>query len=135
MGKSMLNRRKMLGIGAAAVGAALPLPQVLRSTSAAASGKRAGNPHDLIEHPNGTVSPHAAPPPFSVEMPVPRVLKPFKGDPDIDFYRLPITPANVEILPGVQTPVLTFGGDFIGPTIRAQTGRPAWVTYTNQLNE
>lgn len=126
----MLNRRRLLAIGGA-VGGALLLPQGAQGTSG-----RHPHAHGLHLHaqPAGSVRPRAGVPEFNVQMPVPRVLQPFKGDPDIDFYRLPIRPANVEILPGLQTPVLTYGGDFVGPTIRARTGRPVSITYGNQLD-
>jgi FtsP/CotA-like multicopper oxidase with cupredoxin domain len=81
------------------------------------------------------VRPHASVPEFSVPMPVPRVLESSSRDRDVDSYRIPIRPATVEILPGVQTPVLTYGGDFVGPTIRATTGRPVSVTFGNQLDQ
>jgi FtsP/CotA-like multicopper oxidase with cupredoxin domain len=131
----MLNRRKLLTVGGAAAGGALLLSESLKNPSAAADGQPPiGDPHahELFAD---SVRPHANVAAFSVPMPVPRVLAPFKGDPDVDFYRLPISPANVEVLPGVQTPLLTFGGGFVGPTIKAKTGRPVSVTFTNQLTE
>lgn len=131
----MLNRRRMLAIGGVVGGAAL-LPELIDSPVASGGAKL----HDhgishLLGKQNNDVRPYTNLPEFAVQMPIPPVLAPYKGDPDIDFYRVAIRPANVEILPGLQTPALTFNGGFTGPTIRARTGRPAWVTYTNQLTE
>jgi spore coat protein A len=132
----MLNRRQLLAIGGVAAGAALILPEGVEAASPAAGRRNPlGHGHDHTQGQGvGSVRPHAGVPEFSVQMPVPRVLQPFKGDPDVDFYRLPIQPANVEILPGVRTPAFTYGGDFVGPTIRARTGRPVSISFGNQLD-
>ncbi|WP_245966759.1 multicopper oxidase family protein [Sphaerisporangium album] len=76
----------------------------------------------------------AAVTPFSVRMPIPPVAQPMMSAGGLDLYTIPIKPANADILPGVRTPVLTFGGSFIGPTIRARTGRAAKVVFVNQLD-
>ncbi len=73
--------------------------------------------------------------PFSVRMPVPPTLRPVARTEDTDVYRLDILPADLELLPGVRTPCLTFGGSFVGPTIRAKEGRRVLVTYRNRLPE
>ncbi|WP_280703374.1 multicopper oxidase family protein [Kitasatospora sp. GP82] len=54
---------------------------------------------------------------------------------DTDVYRLDILAADLELLPGVRTKCLTFGGSFVGPTIRAREGRRVLVTYRNWLSE
>ncbi|MFD4660043.1 multicopper oxidase family protein [Kitasatospora sp. NPDC058444] len=77
----------------------------------------------------------AATGPFSVRMPVPATLNPVSRTADTDVYRLDILPAQLELLPGVKTKCLTFGGSFVGPTIRAKEGRRALVTYRNWLPE
>ncbi|NUR89723.1 MAG: multicopper oxidase domain-containing protein, partial [Nonomuraea sp.] len=71
--------------------------------------------------------------PFSVAMPVPPVLAPAISMPGLDLYRLSIQQASTEILPGVSTPVLTYGGQFTAPTIRARQGRRTLVTFDNRL--
>ncbi|WP_206434733.1 multicopper oxidase family protein [Streptomyces sp. ADI91-18] len=53
---------------------------------------------------------------------------------DADVYELPMKPAKTEIFPGHPASVLTFGGQFIGPTIRAKAGRTVKVKYINQLD-
>ncbi|MGW3230403.1 multicopper oxidase family protein [Kitasatospora sp. NPDC001095] len=77
----------------------------------------------------------AASGPFSVRMPVPPTLNPVARTADTDVYRLDILPAELELIPGVKTKCMTFGGSFIGPTIRAKEGRRALVTYRNWLPE
>nr|WP_042180087.1 multicopper oxidase family protein [Kibdelosporangium sp. MJ126-NF4]CEL14201.1 Multicopper oxidase [Kibdelosporangium sp. MJ126-NF4]CTQ88569.1 Multicopper oxidase [Kibdelosporangium sp. MJ126-NF4] len=132
----MLNRRKLLAFGGVAVGGALVVPESVRRTAAAAAEPPGMHGiHRRHLHQAGTIRPHAGVPEFSVQMPIPKVLLPFKGDPDIDFYRVAIKQANAEILPGVQTPVMTYNGDFVGPTIRARTGRPVSITFANQLTQ
>ena len=132
----MLNRRQLLAIGGAAVGVGLILP---KGVEAAPPGPPLPHPdgHPLLLHGKAvtdSVRPYAGVSAFSVQMPVPPTLKPFKGDPDVDFYRMPIQAANVDILPGLTTPAITFNGSFVGPTIRAKTGRPVSITCGNQLN-
>jgi spore coat protein A, manganese oxidase len=41
--------------------------------------------------------------------------------------------ADVQVLPGAKTPMLTFGGTFPGPTIVRRTGQDTKVTYVNRL--
>lgn len=72
--------------------------------------------------------------PFSTQMPVPPVLQPVQSIAGVDIYKVPIKAATAEILPGVATPVLTYGGRFIAPTIRAKTGRRVKIMYQNQLD-
>ncbi|MCW3842786.1 multicopper oxidase family protein [Micromonospora yasonensis] len=73
--------------------------------------------------------------PFSVEMPLPSTIAPTKSDSDTDYYYLHMRRTTAEIIPGLTTPVLGFNGSFIGPTIRARTGRTAVVVQTNMLDE
>ncbi|MGB3442457.1 MAG: multicopper oxidase family protein [Actinophytocola sp.] len=70
---------------------------------------------------------------FSRRMPVPRELTPRRRD-GVDVYQVPIKPGEAEIMAGHPTPVRTYGGQFIGPTIRARTGTPVRITFGNQLD-
>ncbi|WP_436791655.1 multicopper oxidase family protein [Yinghuangia sp. YIM S10712] len=72
--------------------------------------------------------------PFTLPMPVPPVLKPSSSTADTDFYRLVVGESTAEILPGVETDVLTYNGSFPGPTLRARAGRRTVVTATNLLS-
>lgn len=65
-------------------------------------------------------------------MPVPQVQNPVESKDNTDIYRIPIKQVNVEILPGLTTTMLGYGGRFGGPTIRARTGRRQLITYQNQ---
>jgi FtsP/CotA-like multicopper oxidase with cupredoxin domain len=62
------------------------------------------------------------------------VAQPSQATPDTDIYNLAMQQVNNEILPGVQTQVLTYGGTYVAPTIRATVGRQVQVNYTNQLS-
>lgn len=72
--------------------------------------------------------------PFTVKMPVPQVLQPAQTTTTADIYKMVIKPAATEIIPGVATQVLTYGGQFVGPTIRAKTGRAVKIVYGNSLD-
>lgn len=117
--RNMLDRRKLLTLGSAA-GAALLLP-----TAEAMARVGARRPRRLADG--------AAPAldPFSVRMPLPPVLTPVAARGDADVYDVAVQPANAEIFPGIRTPVLTYGGHFVGPTIKAKTGRPVLIRYRN----
>jgi spore coat protein A, manganese oxidase len=90
------------------------------------------HPHRARVAPAGSARAAA---PFSVRMPVPSVLQPVATTSTTDVYRMDIKPATVEIIPGLRTEVLTFGGQFPGPTIRARTGRRVAITCTNRIGE
>ncbi|MEQ0565849.1 multicopper oxidase family protein [Amycolatopsis sp. NEAU-NG30] len=140
----MLNRRRVLTLGGLTVGGAaagllLPKgtpPHVQPLADAHMGGQLAGTDMAGMMHHTGAV-PAAAPPPpvtpFTTAMPVSPVLRPVARSSTTDFYRLAIRPANLEIFPGTTTPLLTYGGLFPGPTIRARTGRAVQIVYTNGL--
>ncbi|MFF5784292.1 multicopper oxidase family protein [Streptomyces sp. NPDC012693] len=71
---------------------------------------------------------------FATAMPIPPVLRPASTTSTTDYYTLPVVPKSVEILPGLLTDVLTYGGSFPGPTIRARSGRRTVVKQTNRLD-
>ncbi|MFG2039767.1 multicopper oxidase family protein [Dactylosporangium sp. NPDC048998] len=123
----MPNRRSVLALGAVA-GGMLATAKV--STEIVARWPGGANPR-LSPAAAGAL---AAPPPFSVPLPIPRDLRPIATVAGVDIFRTDITPATVEILPAVRTRALTFGGQFVGPTIRARTGRPALVQFVNRLD-
>lgn len=126
-----MKRRHFLTLGAAAGGAlALQVvPRVLADADAP------------LPHPHGrSGSTRAAAAgmrvdPFTVAMPVPPVLRPAASTSDTDVYGLDVTRTNVEILAGIATPALTYGGAFVGPTIRARAGRRVKIRYRNGIDE
>ncbi|MFD3336163.1 multicopper oxidase family protein [Streptomyces sp. NPDC058700] len=141
----MLNRRRLLAMGggvATAGGALLWWGQSAAGAEAGTSAAPVSDPH--AHHGGGaatvTAEPTAGtgtPPPytaFSERLPVPRVLRPVSSFDDTDVYELPMQHAEAEFFPGRPTPVLTFGGQFIGPTIRAKAGRRVKVRYVNRLD-
>lgn len=115
MRRLMPNRRQFLSLGIA-TGSLVAAGAVHR---VAANSATAGS---------------AAAEPFSVPMPVPVVKEPDDTSGDHDLYRVAIRPATAEILPGKQTAVVTYDGQFIGPTIRARRDRTVKVEFTNQLD-
>ncbi|GIH67791.1 multicopper oxidase family protein [Sphaerimonospora thailandensis] len=128
----MLSRRRLLTLGGLAGGAML-LPGA--GLSRANAGGTGGN---HLHHHGAQRPPLARTPgvgPFSVRMPVPQELTPLISSSKLDVYQLTMRPANVEILPGVSTRALTYNGAFVGPTIRARSGRRTIVTFGNRLGE
>jgi spore coat protein A, manganese oxidase len=69
---------------------------------------------------------------FTKRMPVPRELTPTTRN-GTDCYRIPIQQAEHAFVPGQPSVVRTYAGQFVGPTIRAKTGRPVKITFTNNL--
>ncbi|MEQ0559681.1 multicopper oxidase domain-containing protein [Amycolatopsis sp. NEAU-NG30] len=69
------------------------------------------------------------PPAFEVPLPLPAVLKPVAPG----RYEITQRVADVEILPGVRTPMWTYGGTFPGPTIESRRGQAITVTHRNEL--
>ena len=109
----MINRRDTIKLGAVA-GAVLALP-VARGVAAVV-----GSP--------ATVTP------FDRDLPIPRTLRPVFGSHTGDHYEMRVMQSTAEILPGRSTPVLTYNGQFPGPIIRAQRGRPVTVRVTNSMS-
>lgn len=56
-------------------------------------------------------------------------------DPDILEIELESRLSDIEILPGVVTPVWTYGGTLPGPLIRAKVGDTVIIHFTNSLPE
>jgi spore coat protein A, manganese oxidase len=73
------------------------------------------------------------PEPFSVPLPLPRVLEPVRRDRTTDYYEITQRPARLEILPGLSTEVWGYDGSFPGPTIRSRSGRRVVVRHRNEL--
>ncbi|MGW4473044.1 multicopper oxidase family protein [Nonomuraea sp. NPDC004354] len=73
------------------------------------------------------------PRPYTVPLPLPSVAKPYRTDASTDYYELVQQQAEVEILPGLRTPIWGYDGQFPGPTIRAPSGRRTVVRVTNRL--
>jgi spore coat protein A len=69
------------------------------------------------------------PKPFHVPLPIPPVARP--AGPDL--YRVTQRVAQVEILPGLRTPILGYDGIFPGPTFETRRGRPVVIRHRNEL--
>ncbi|MGC4938803.1 multicopper oxidase family protein [Kribbella sp. DT2] len=113
-----LSRRRVLGIGAAlgvtAAGGLSAAAALSRRPSFTGKELRSGVP---------------LPPPYEVPLPIPAVLAPVGGD----RYEITQRETTAEILPGIRTPVWTYGGTFPGPTIETRRGQPITVAHRNEL--
>lgn len=76
---------------------------------------------------------------FAVALPIPAVLTPTSTDATTDYYTLTEKTANASIVPGKTTPVWTYNGvengNYLGPTIKATSGRAVKVHLVNNLTE
>ncbi|MEV6833754.1 multicopper oxidase domain-containing protein [Streptomyces sp. NPDC051133] len=73
------------------------------------------------------------PPAFQVPLPVPSVLRPVDTSGGTDRYEITQRAAELEVLPGMRTPMWTYDGTFPGPTIESRRGRPVTVVHRNEL--
>jgi FtsP/CotA-like multicopper oxidase with cupredoxin domain len=73
------------------------------------------------------------PPAFQVPLPLPSVLAPVSSPGGVDRYEITQREVTAELLPGVRTPLWTYGGTFPGPTIETRRGRPVTVAHRNEL--
>ncbi|MET9243078.1 multicopper oxidase domain-containing protein [Nonomuraea sp. NPDC003709] len=117
-----LTRRRVLGIGGAL--------GLMAATGLSASAALARRPSITGAELRSAVP---LPPPFRVPLPIPAVLKPVSTSGGADRYEITQREASAEILPGVTTPMWTYGGTFPGPTIESRRGRPVTVTHRNEL--
>jgi spore coat protein A, manganese oxidase len=117
-----LTRRGMLGIGGA-----LGLTAVAGLSASAALAHRPSITGAQLR------SGAPLPPAYQVPLPIPAVLKPVSTSGGNDRYAIIQREASAEILPGVQTPLWTYGGTFPGPTIESRRGRPITITHRNEL--
>jgi len=132
----MINRRRLLTVGGLTAGGVVGGVLLLPPGPKAASGP--GTAEHAVHIPGltpvaGTRTASPTVTPFSRRMPVPAELTPRRRD-GVDVYQIPIKAAETEILAGHPAAVRTYGGSFIGPTIRAKTGTPVRVTFANQLD-
>ncbi|MFE7526385.1 multicopper oxidase family protein [Kitasatospora sp. NPDC057542] len=117
-----LTRRQVLGIGGAF--------GLLTTTGLATAATLARRPATTGGQLRSTAQ---LPPPYQVPLPLPAVLKPVSTDGAADRYEIVQRETTAEILPGLRTPLWTYGGSFPGPTIEARRGRPVTVTHHNEL--
>ncbi|UBU09220.1 multicopper oxidase family protein [Nonomuraea gerenzanensis] len=113
-----VSRRRALGIG----GALGLIAATGLSTSAALARRPSITGAELT-------SAVPLPPPYQVPLPIPATLQPTAQG----RYEIVQREASAEILPGVRTPLWTYGGTFPGPTIESRRGGPVTVTHRNEL--
>ncbi|MEU7878880.1 multicopper oxidase family protein [Microbispora bryophytorum] len=117
-----MARRQFLGIGGAL--------GLMASTGLGASAALARRPSVTGAELRSAVP---LPPAFQVPLPVPSVLAPVSTSGGADRYEIIQREVTAEILPGVRTPLWTYGGAFPGPTIESRRGRPVTVSHRNEL--
>lgn len=142
----MLNRRQAIALGV--TGGSLLLPAIGFAANADAAqipdrtdNANPGHDHNAMATTTLTVDPPSLAP-FSVPMPVPATLAPVFSEFDTDFYVMSARAGTAAVFPGLNTPMLTYRGPlngqpsnaFIGPTIRAKSGRQVIVAQYNQLD-
>jgi spore coat protein A, manganese oxidase len=116
-----IGRRALLrGLGWSAVGAAIGVPLVAGVRGSSSTGTLL--PSDL-----------PLPEPFQMPLVVPPVLEPIRSDEAGEVYEITQREAEVEILPGVTTPIWGYQGTFPGPTICSHRGRQTTVRHRNEL--
>jgi spore coat protein A, manganese oxidase len=119
-----LSRRDLLRLGLISAGAAaLPAGRLVEL----AIGK--GVPPG--DGPTGPASPAVTP--FAAFLPIPQPLTPTRVETGADFYDVFMREADIQLLPGRKTRMLTYNEQFPGPMIVATLNRPAIVTYHNGL--
>ncbi|RSS75597.1 multicopper oxidase family protein [Streptomyces sp. WAC06614] len=119
----MVTRRSVLGGALAATGAGLITGGALMPLLSARTARAAGAGAGAV----------AVPAPFTVKMPTLPVLSPISTLGGQDLYYVTVKEVAREILPGVQTKVLTYDGHFPGPVLRARSGRKVVVRHRNTL--
>lgn len=73
------------------------------------------------------------PEPFTVPLPLPRVLEPIERGANADRYEIVQREADAEILPGLRTQIWGYEGTFPGPTIESRRDRTTVVRHRNEL--
>lgn len=110
--KRMLTRRDALKLGLLAGGSILV-------------------PVGLQQRGLAQVSPQTTP--FQVPLRIPPVLSPVSSDETQDYYEVVMYENQVELLPGRQTTIWGYNGQFPGPTIKNRVGRQTTIRQINNL--
>ncbi|MEU1409332.1 multicopper oxidase family protein [Streptomyces sp. NPDC005728] len=121
----MVTRRRVLAAGiatgsAAVTGASL-VPLLAARQAEAADASAAGTTPLTIEL-------------FKVPMPLIPVARPVSTAHGVDTYEVTTRKTIKEILPGIQTELLTYDGQFPGATIKARKNRPVRIIQRNGLD-
>jgi len=126
----LLSRREALRLtGAAAL--ALPLGALAVSCG---GGTGASGAQDGSADGNLLRSAVTLPPPFSLPLTIPPVLRPIRTDAATDYYEITARVGVQGILPGLRTEVWGDDGRFPGPTIEARSGRKVVIRTRNELS-
>ncbi|WP_260474361.1 multicopper oxidase family protein [Streptomyces sp. WAC 04229] len=127
-----MKRRLFLVAGGSVAGSTM----LFRGLASSVEPTTPTAPHPHAHGPSPSASRRAKPlrvEEFRTRMPVPPVAKPVRQTRAGDEYEIEVRPARLELAPGVVTDALTYGGDWVGPTVRGRTGRPVTVRFRNML--
>jgi spore coat protein A, manganese oxidase len=135
MGSNGLSRRQFLGLAAAGAGGLL-LQQGL-SQFGNAGQTHSAHGVSLLEAGSKGASSITSPvvARFQLPLPIPSVLQPTSSDATTDYYTVRVQTARQEILPGLQTPLYTYGGVFPAKTVEARRGRAIKMQVYNDLTD
>ncbi len=120
----MLNRRKFIKVSAAGVAAAGVLPGCAEPME---------GDEDYIESTESALTYTK----FAAQLPIaPAVMSPTSSDATTDYYSITMAPSTAQLASsGPATNLWTYNGTWPGPTMRVKRGRPAQVTYTNNVSQ
>lgn len=121
----MPTRRRVLGAGLSVAGVGLTGASLLPVLNARAA---TADPAPAVPA-AGTAAVQL----FAVQMPTVPVLAPVSTIGGVDRYEMTMRTVRKEILPGIQTELRTYNGQFPGPTIKARRNRPVVIRQRNQL--
>lgn len=124
----MPTRRRVLQYGMVMAAGMMP-------TGRAAAGTRSAEISELVcrlPTAEGSSTAVADVSPHVQRLVIPATASPASVDAGVDRYEIAIRETDVHVLPGQATRMLTYGGTWPGPTIRATAGRPVSVRFTNE---
>ncbi|QDY80158.1 multicopper oxidase family protein [Streptomyces qinzhouensis] len=118
----MVARRRLLGAGIATAATGLTGASLIPVFSANGS--------------DDTSAQNTPPPivPFQTPLPLIPVAQPVSTAGGIDRYDINVISTTKQILPGFNTQLLTYGGQFPGATIKARENRPVIIRQRNGLS-
>jgi spore coat protein A len=121
----MATRRRVLAAGIATGSAALTGASLMPLLSARAA--------EAADTPATGTTPLAIEL-FKVPMPLIPVARPVSTAGGVDTYEVTTRKVTKEIVPGIQTELLTYDGQFPGATIKARRNRPVRIIQRNGLD-
>ena len=119
-----MNRRRFIGLAAAATGATA----VVTVGGLAVTGTLGFGQQGTLLHTGRPL-----PTPFRRPLPIPPVLGPVRTSGTTDYYEITQKVAPLHVFDDVVTWAWTYNGSVPGPTISSPVGRTIAITHRNQL--